>query len=304
MKWDRSFIDGAILLNQNTTHIHGNDASISIHYWGAKQQHYNNKPHQHSFFELCYIVNGVGTYIDDGKEFPLKKDVLFLSRPYIKHQILSQTGLDIIFVGFEINKKETADHINELFTSLESSEKFYTATASELPIVKLWTSLLTLMNQPFLTFNDSLQGLGSAFFFSILEHFNDQRTPIKKKKLTSSFLIYQAKLYINDNIHRALKLDDVADYIFISGRHLSRIFKAELGQTFSSYVRKERVRKAGNLLTGTDLTNEEIAKMTGFDNVHYFSSVFSSEMGLPPGEFREKFRKNVGEGVTMNEFIQ
>ncbi|MBW8351684.1 AraC family transcriptional regulator [Bacillus sp. IITD106] len=291
MSWDHSYKNGAILLNQNTSQIIGDHISISIHYWGAKQLHYNNKPHQHSYFELCYIVDGKGKYIDNGKMFPLKKDVLFLSRPYIKHQIISDSGLDIIFVGFEINKKNTIGKMVEHFSCLESTEIFITENAKNSPVVKLWTSILTLVNGPSIQFNDWLQGVCSAFFLSILEHFNDQKTHIQKKKRTASFLIYQAKLYIHDNLHRTLKLDDVANYIYISGRHLSRIFNTELGQSFSSYVRKERVRKAGTLLSDTNLTHEEIANLTGFDNVHYFSSVFSGEMGLPPGEFREKFRR-------------
>lgn len=292
MKWDNLTENAIILLNQNVTHVENNDVSILVHYWGAKSPHYNNKPHQHSFFELCYVFDGEGQYIDQGKEYPIKKGHLFLSRPYIKHQILSRTGLDIIFVGFEIDQENTKEDIRHVFSQLEVTDKFLIQDASDSPVTKLWTSLISLVHEHYFQFNDTLRGLCSAFFMSLIEQFSTRkRVQSKKKHNVASYLVYQAKLYINDNLHRRLKLSDVANHIYISERHLSRVFKSELGQTFSSYVNKERVRKAGNLLTETDLTIQEIAEMTGFENVHYFSRVFSSEMGLPPGKFRLQFKR-------------
>lgn len=298
LKWDNTLNNGAILLNQNISYVQSKDVSFRIHYWGAKPQHYNNKPHQHSFFELCYVVGGKGQYIENNQAYPLLKDTLYLSRPYIKHQILSDTGLDILFVGFEIDHKETKEDIGNLFHALENTEHFMLKDARQSPVLNLWKSLLTLVHEPLIQSNDGFQGLCITFFLSVLKQFNDEgNQPLKPKNHIAADLVYEAKLYIHDNLHRTLKLDDVANHIYISGRHLSRIFKSELGQTFSSYVRKERVRKAGTLLLETDYTHDKIAEMTGFDNVHYFSSVFSSEMGLPPGKFREKFARGHDESL-------
>lgn len=295
MKWDNSVENAAILLNQNVTHVGNSEVSVLVHYWGAKALHYNNKTHQHSFFELCYVFDGEGHYIDNGKKFPIAKEHLFLSRPYIKHQILSRTGLDIIFVGFEIDQKKTKQEICDYFSLLEVTDKFLIRDAGDSPVIKIWTSLMTLVNEHYFQLNESLHGLCAALFMSLIEQFgNHKKEPSKKKHNVAAHLIYLAKLYIHDNLHRRLKLSDVARHIYISERHLSRIFKSELGQTFSSYINKERIRKAGNLLTETDLSIQEIAEMTGFENVHYFSRVFSSEMGLPPGKFRLQFKREDG----------
>ncbi len=291
MKWEKSIENAAILLNQNVTYVDNKEVSILIHYWGAKPLHYNNKPHQHSFFELCYVFSGEGQYIDNGNKIYITKDQLFLSRPYVKHQILSNTGLDIIFVGFEVDRKNTSREICDYFSQLENTDKFMINNAEPSPVMKIWTSLMTLVNEPYFQFNESLNGLCTAFFMSLIEQFSNHKRKVSRKSNNiATYLVYQAKLYIHDNLHRPLKLNDVASHIYISERHLSRVFQSELGQSFSSYVKKERVRKSGNLLTETDLTIKEIAEMTGFENVHYFSKVFSTEMGLPPGKFRLKFR--------------
>jgi len=73
---------------------------------------------------------------------------------------------------------------------------------------------------------------------------------------------------------------------------LSRLFTVELGQSFSAYVRKERIRHAVSLLTTTDWSIKQIALDCGFDTVHYFTTVFKAEMGEPPGKFIRKLKEH------------
>lgn len=289
------YTKGSILLNQEAIRVNGSDASILVHYWGALSDHYNNMPHQHSFYELCYIINGSGQYIDREQLFHLKKGSLFLSRPGIEHQILSETGLDIIFVAFELVNNNSTSSAIELFNSLAETKVFFIDDSEQTPAVKLWTSLLVMACRPYPILNDCIQGLCASFYSSVIGTFNNQQTNYEENTGLSNYssLVYQAKLYIHDNLSQSLKLEDVADYIHISSRHLSRIFQDELGQTFSNYVKKERMRKAGILLSDTDLSIKEISGVVGFNTVHYFTSVFSTEMGMPPGEFRKRFKQHL-----------
>lgn len=293
MKWTDTFIDGSIYLNQKANQLETTDFSLTVHYWGALSGHKSNKPHQHSFFEICYIVDGKGYYLENKKRHALQPGSLFLSRPYHKHQILSDTGFNIIFIGFEINKIKTSKKINNFFTSLENSKNFLLHDAENTSFVKLWTTLLTIATASNPLVDNSLAGLCISTFGTLLKEFDiDQKNGGKSKKYSvSSTLVYKAKLYINDNLSEPLRLNDVAEFLHISGRHLSRVFQSELGESFSSYVRKEKIRKAGILLSDTDLTIKEISEKTGFDTVHYFSSVFLTEMGMPPGKFKQKFKQ-------------
>lgn len=293
LEWNDSLVDGAIFLNQKASQLDGTDVSIIVHYWGALSRHKKNKPHQHSFFEICYIVSGEGYYFENNQKHLLTRGSLFLSRPYIKHQIQSQAGLDILFIGFEINKGKTSKKIQHLFSSLENTDTYFLNQAENTSTVKLWTTLLMMANESNPLLDESLTGICSSIFGCLLKQFdiNDTSNEKAKKHRVSSTLVYKAKLYIHDNLSEPLRLNDVAEFLHISGRHLSRIFQAELGQSFSSYVRKEKIRKAGILLSDTDLSIKEVSDKTGFDTVHYFSSVFLAEMGMPPGKFKQKFKQ-------------
>ena len=133
-----------------------------------------------------------------------------------------------------------------------------------------------------------LTNLAYSLILSLLQifvpysHSKHQNKPVEM----ISPLLSQAKLYINDNITSPLKLNDVASQFHISGRHLSRKFVSELDVSYSEFVQNERVQRAAALLKTTDLSIKDIAKQTGFKTVHYFTRVFHSVMGSPPGIFR------------------
>ncbi len=87
-----------------------------------------------------------------------------------------------------------------------------------------------------------------------------------------------------------LTLKALASELGYSQAHLSRVFKAELGCSFSAYLSRIRMRKACSLLAETDMPVGEIALACGFCNGDYFSTRFHAEMGTTPGSFRKQAR--------------
>ncbi|MCC3375929.1 AraC family ligand binding domain-containing protein [Cohnella sp. REN36] len=44
-------------------------------------EHYTHELHRHSFIETCYVTNGDGYYVEDGKRYSLHPGDIFFSRP-------------------------------------------------------------------------------------------------------------------------------------------------------------------------------------------------------------------------------
>ena len=278
-------------LNDRAVTLRGKDVTYYVHYWGGEVQLFSNHVHKHSFFEVCYIADGEGAYAEGGETTALQPGTLFVSRPHIQHQILSDSGLYILFFAFELLENESSPAAIERFHNLSKNPNYCITIADEHPIPRLWSVLLDTALEPSPFPEDHVVPLSLSVITSIEAAFN--RTPAaaeKKVQPNVSTFVHRAKLYIRDNLSQPLKLSDVAGYLHISPRHLSRLFTVELGQSFSHYVRKERVRQAAVLLTTTDWSIKRIAEETGFDTVHYFTHVFKQETGLPPGEFSRKFR--------------
>jgi two-component system response regulator YesN len=102
-------------------------------------------------------------------------------------------------------------------------------------------------------------------------------------------LIHQAKEYIDHHyMNPELSLNEVAAHANLSASHFSVVFSQVTGQTFKEYLTEIRLNKAKELLRMTSLRSADIAYQVGYNDPHYFSSVFKKHTGLSPIEFRSQ----------------
>ncbi len=93
--------------------------------------------------------------------------------------------------------------------------------------------------------------------------------------------------YINTSYMEKISLDEASSRAALSPTYFSRIFKQEMGCSFTTYINRIRVDRAKILLKNTNSTLIEIAGMVGFDDQSYFSKIFKQVTGWAPGKFRE-----------------
>ncbi|MEH7081223.1 helix-turn-helix domain-containing protein [Neobacillus drentensis] len=281
------------ILNQYALGPLGDEIAFKVNYWGVNPNHFNNPIHRHSFFEVCYVLSGEGLYKDLDEQYPLKKGTLFLSRPNIHHQILSDTGLFLVFVAFEISHEKSVDDASSMFTQLAKTKRVCVHVADDSPTALIWRALVDYTSnnraEDFNFITNMAHTLILSFHSMFSEANQQSRSPEKMFSNSSPTHLYQAKLFIRDNLSEPLKLEDVANYLHISSRHLSRLFSNERCESFSTYIRKERVREAARLLEMTNLPIKEIADVTGFGSVHYFTRIFTSVMNVSPAKYRHGY---------------
>ena len=75
----------------------------------------------------------------------------------------------------------------------------------------------------------------------------------------------------------------------LSYKYAGTMFKEVTGQTIKEYQCTLRLRKAEQLLKETNKSITEIAQLTGFSDVFYFSKIFHRKKGCPPGEYRKTY---------------
>ena len=102
-------------------------------------------------------------------------------------------------------------------------------------------------------------------------------------------LVRQAKDYIEHHYTNPdLTLNDVSAHVNLSASHFSVVFSQETHQTFKEYLTEIRLIKARELLRMTALRSADIAYRVGYNDPHYFSSVFKKNTGLSPIQFRSQ----------------
>ncbi|MFN2127696.1 MAG: helix-turn-helix transcriptional regulator, partial [Anaerolineales bacterium] len=118
--------------------------------------------------------------------------------------------------------------------------------------------------------------------FTIILLYRDKQAK-NERKLT----LREAKSYLDLNFSDPeLKMRDVAQTFNISPGHFSTTFHQEFEITFRDYLCQLRIDHAKGLLRTTSMKCAEIAYQSGFNNSHYFSSVFKKKTGVSPREFR------------------
>ena len=76
----------------------------------------------------------------------------------------------------------------------------------------------------------------------------------------------------------------------LSSVYFGRLFKKIYGKSFLNYVTEVRMENAKDLLTRTNMPNEQIAEKVGYTNVTYYYKVFKRYSGVTPFEYRTKYK--------------
>ncbi|BBI31576.1 putative HTH-type transcriptional regulator YfiF [Cohnella abietis] len=275
----------ATYLNQ-VTFLECGGGSYVIHNWSAHHTHIDNQLHKHSFFEICYVMGGEGLYLDGDQEFRLKSGDLFLSRPQVWHRIYEGRSLYLIWISFELDESISDDHALENIRRLQYVDHFFIRNAAQLPSVLAWQSILMQAERQN-GLNDILVPLANGFLIALINSFLFPDIPEHQTTHSNpQRILQQAKSFIQDNLSQPLQLKDVAHYLHISERQLSRLFHEHGTQTFVQYLKSERLHLAMELLANTNKSLKDIAIEIGFESIHYFTRVFTASLGTPPGKYR------------------
>lgn len=86
----------------------------------------------------------------------------------------------------------------------------------------------------------------------------------------------------------AFSVEDLADEVSLSRRHLTRRLKALAYTTPAALIRDRRIDRAKKQLEDNPSTVAEVGRAVGFRSASHFSQVFREEVGCPPSTYREK----------------
>ncbi|WP_027329739.1 helix-turn-helix domain-containing protein [Marinimicrobium agarilyticum] len=118
----------------------------------------------------------------------------------------------------------------------------------------------------------------------------------RRDKDKGAILRFMATEYANPD----LNLDAMVSAIGVSRTKINDILKAELGFTFSGYLKKIRLTEAARLLAETGETSvSEIAYSVGYKNVSYFNKLFKEEYGCTPKSFKGIYEKASSNNTTQ-----
>lgn len=129
----------------------------------------------------------------------------------------------------------------------------------------------------------SEEELNNLVFDAICRY--SQELKFHKPKIYNKYVRF-CMTYISNNLSKPIKLAEIAEKLEISQEHLSRVFTAEVGKSFSGYLMEYRMIEARRLILFSQETCGAIGLLTGFSSESHFSKAFSNYWGTTPQKLR------------------
>jgi transcriptional regulator GlxA family with amidase domain len=105
--------------------------------------------------------------------------------------------------------------------------------------------------------------------------------------------LQEAQRWIAANPAENLSIANLAKKTGLSPRHLTRVFRQELGVTPATWLKEARVAAARRLLESGDAVPKQVAAECGFANADTLRRVFVRLVGVTPAEYRRRFQVRV-----------
>ena len=102
-----------------------------------------------------------------------------------------------------------------------------------------------------------------------------------------NFIVRQALEFMETHCADHLNLADVAEHVYVSPWHLSRLLNRYSNQSFFDILGKLRMERAKVLLSKPELRVHAVAEQVGYSDVGHFSKSFKRIVGMTPGEYRD-----------------
>jgi AraC family transcriptional regulator len=132
-----------------------------------------------------------------------------------------------------------------------------------------------------------VESLTQVLVIHLLRHYSNitQTVTSENRNLTRAQL-QQAIDYIHTHLDRDLSLVEMAGVINISPTYFASLFKRAIGTSPHQYVIQQRVKRAKEMLSRTDLAISDIALQVGFSSQSHLTQQFKRVTGMTPKQVR------------------
>lgn len=245
--------------------------------------------HSHPFIELSYIKNGLGKFIIEDQEYPVKKGDIVIVNSNVAHTEMSEINspLEYYIIGVEgINFSPTTHTKHLIFNPKQDSKDF----------LFYISSLFHEMEQKQPDYARICQNLLEVLIVKIIRYTHlsveaAESSPAAK----SNQECIRVKNYIDSNYAQDISLDTLSELSHLNKYYLIHTFKKQYGCSPITHLCNVRLQISKELLSTTDLSISAIAQSSGFSSVSYFSQCFQKHYGLPPSAYRKQLKMDEDE---------
>ncbi len=238
------------------------------------------KRHHHKDYEVHLVISGNAAYEIEGESISISKGEYVIIPPFWRHTaILSSDTTEKYSLSFSVCD-------GSLITPMKSPVK---ALADDDIL-----AAVSFVKKEY----EQKQGLYRSLIenrvFEIInllfrDHISNSDSQTKTHEEKDPRLL-MAERYISDNIDMALSVTDVASYLALGEKQLTRLFLKYNLISPLRYINEKRAERIKILMHESDLTLSEISEKMNFNNEYYFNTFFKRHMGMSPGAYKKMIK--------------
>lgn len=262
---------------------------------------YTNFPtHRHNYLEMMIVLSGNITHTIADEEITLcRGDILILNK-HVSHSIKRAETPDIgvnIILSDSFIESLSADLSETVFSELvhqnsrPSGSGIYLCFSSDgnRQIENIIENLLFELTE--YTADDRILRYTTALLFDYLSRKSKKLLRVASRMPDKNGMRRREILgYIQGN-YRSASLTELASRMFLTPPYLSKTVHEIFGKGFKELLFEERIRRATELITKTDIPIGKIIESVGYENESYFHKEFKKQTGTTPLRLRKQKNK-------------
>lgn len=252
--------------------------------------------HEHLFFEVIYVLNGVCNHIVETENLILKTGDFCFIGPATSHSLIVES--DSIVINILIRRSTIEDIFFNILRDQNIIGSFFTnniygknfdsylifKTNQDLEIKNYLLEMMVEQNNSDNYTNQINSAMLMLLLTKLVRRYSSTIITPNTIKKTSEFPIIN---YMLDN-YATITLEHLANAIGYSIPYCSKYIKDTTGYSFSKLLRNIKLSKAKTLLKTTNMSIKTISEMIGYDNPENFMRAFKKVYQITPTQYRNK----------------
>ena len=252
------------------------------------------------FARIHYVKRGKAKIIREDGIFELKEGCLYLTPSYVKHgyecndilelyyiHIYEDPGknlsiFDLVDFPVEVESDFLDIHLIERLIKINPGSELQYFDPDRYDNSTTVAHNMALQQRSPLAFEMETQCIVQQLISRFLA-----KAGYKKEHLEDRIL--KCLHYIHNNIDSPIKIDYLASLCFLTKDRFIRLFNKEMNCTPGKYINRKKIETAQlRMLIDNTKSVNDIAYGLGFENISYFSRLFTKITGERPGSYKRK----------------
>lgn len=257
--------------------------------WMEHNRRHNHKPHRHSYHEITWVTQGIGTWLVDLEKHEVTGNTICYVAPGQVHQLKADKHTGGYVIAFNTDFLFLTGHQSDAFTQLNVT-KLSEETKNE--VGEIVQKMIKEFENFFLLRSELLMGLFKIFLIYLARQSNNIGKPVAQTRNTD--LVKKFFSIVDKKYSTHKKVTEYAEHLAVTPNYLNEIVKKVSGFPASYHIQQRIVLEAKRHATYSDSSMKEIAYHLGFDDIAHFSKFFKNVSGQSFTDFKKQTSWQLG----------